>query len=566
MGSLHYRVVTAELCGPHLIIVARRSRSQADPPGWESHLLGELAGAPADVRPVLTRQLAQLPLVDVGVVLRGDGASLQVPLETDRAAALALDAQLSPVVAARLVGPGLRAGTLRRLAVALGGHRAVGLHLADLVGVGWDEAAGVAAAAGPLAGAALGAAAPLTPFGRGVVLPVLVAQQPRVAALVLALVVVVAAVALLPGFHDLVAAERPRRRREAVALLVVLDGVQDVRNIADAAARELAVVGAVAARRRREHDEVAVEATRAALRRVVVRRSEVVADLVGQRQLGHLGGHPAVVIDERDDSGVERALRRLVHPPDGLSVSLVSLADASRRSRRAGHPSQTQRAAGEVPVGEDVRQAEVLVVAQRVDVEEVADVDVFQTKLIHLAATMMGTLAGGIVVDLDPLYFEFNIAMFASTVELGIAINVINGSDVMCDQRQDFFSGLLVDVVLLPGVGVLRKTFSYVPPDKRIRLDVQRTSVLVFVSSSRPLASGVFVVRLPRIFTEVVLLILDGLELNFRVIIEFLVLSVFVFGWRRRRRRKRFVVDAGVLDAVHPLDDIVVDAATCGVT
>lgn len=436
MGSLHYRVVTAELCGPHLIIVARRSRSQADPPGWESHLLGELAGAPADVRPVLTRQLAQLPLVDVGVVLRGDGASLQVPLETDRAAALALDAQLSPVVAARLVGPGLRAGTLRRLAVALGGHRAVGLHLADLVGVGWDEAAGVAAAAGPLAGAAsqrnqycptpspktlpaLGAAAPLTPFSRGVVLPVLVAQQPRVAALVLALVVVVAAVALLPGFHDLVAAERPRRRREAVALLVVLDGVQDVRNIADAAARELAVVGAVAARRRREHDEVAVEATRAALRRVVVlnktqstdalthshepthRRSEVVADLVGQRQLGHLGGHPAVVIDERDDSGVERALRRLVHPPDGLSVSLVSLADASRRSRRAGHPSQTQRAAGEVPVGEDVRQAEVLVVAQRVDVEEVADVDVFQTKLIHLAATMMGTLAGGIVVDLE---------------------------------------------------------------------------------------------------------------------------------------------------------------------
>jgi hypothetical protein len=105
-----------------------------------------------------------------------------------------------------------------------------------------------------------------------------------------------------------------------------------------------------------------------------------------------------------------------------------------------------------------------------------------------------------------------------------------------------------------------------VPPDKRIRLDVQRTSVLVFVSSSRPLASGVFVVRLPRIFTEVVLLILDGLELNFRVIIEFLVLSVFVFGWRRRRRRKRFVVHAGVLDAVHPLDDIVVDAATCGVT
>jgi hypothetical protein len=154
MGSLHYRVVTAELCGPHLIIVARRSRSQADPPGWESHLLGELAGAPADVSPVLTRQLAQLPLVDVGVVLRGDGASLQVPLETDGAATLALDAQLSPVVAARLVGSGLRAGTLRRLAVALGGHRAVGLHLADLVGVGWDEAAGVAAAAGPLAGAA----------------------------------------------------------------------------------------------------------------------------------------------------------------------------------------------------------------------------------------------------------------------------------------------------------------------------------------------------------------------------------------------------------------------------
>lgn len=54
-------------------------------------------------------------------------------------------------------------------------------------------------------------------------------------------------------------------------------------------------------------------------------------DLVSQSELRHLGRHPAVVIDERDDAGVQRPLRGLVHAPDGLGVSLVLLADASGR-------------------------------------------------------------------------------------------------------------------------------------------------------------------------------------------------------------------------------------------
>lgn len=76
-----------------------------------------------------------------------------------------------------------------------------------------------------------------------------VSEQPRITAFVLAFVVIVTAVALFAGFYDLVTAEGTFRSCEAIALLFLFDGIQNVRNIANGTARELAVVRTVTARR-----------------------------------------------------------------------------------------------------------------------------------------------------------------------------------------------------------------------------------------------------------------------------------------------------------------------------
>lgn len=62
------------------------------------------------------------------------------------------------------------------------------------------------------------------------------------------------------------------------------------------------------------------------------------SNLVRECELAHFGRHSAVVVDERDDARVERALRALVHAARGLRVCLVLLADAAGRATRARHP------------------------------------------------------------------------------------------------------------------------------------------------------------------------------------------------------------------------------------
>jgi hypothetical protein len=59
------------------------------------------------------------------------------------------------------------------------------------------------------------------------------------------------------------------------------------------------------------------------------RRSEIVPDLVGQRQLRDFRRHSGVVVDERDDAGVQRPLGRVVDAVDVLGVTLVGLANAA---------------------------------------------------------------------------------------------------------------------------------------------------------------------------------------------------------------------------------------------
>lgn len=58
--------------------------------------------------------------------------------------------------------------------------------------------------------------------------------------------------------------------RETILLLVVLYGVEDIANIANAAFREFAVIRSIAASCRGEHYVVAVQSTRTAFRRKVV--------------------------------------------------------------------------------------------------------------------------------------------------------------------------------------------------------------------------------------------------------------------------------------------------------
>lgn len=65
-------------------------------------------------------------------------------------------------------------------------------------------------------------------------------------------------------------------------------------------------------------------------------------------------------------------------------------------------------------------------------VEKVGDVDVLHAELVGLAS-IMGA-ARLVIVDLDALHLEADVAVLDATVELCIAINVIDGRDVMCNK------------------------------------------------------------------------------------------------------------------------------------
>ena len=111
-----------------------------------------------------------------------------------------------------------------------------------------------------MAGAALGLVSSCAALGGRVPLLVDRRNEARVAALLLAVLVIVPAIALLPGLHDLVAAEGAVGGLEAVLATVFGDGVQHLRNIAHRALRELVVVESVSRGGRREHDVVALPA------------------------------------------------------------------------------------------------------------------------------------------------------------------------------------------------------------------------------------------------------------------------------------------------------------------
>lgn len=147
------------------------------------------------------------------------------------------------------------------------------------------------------------------------------------------------------------------------------------------------------------------------------RRSEVVANLVGQRQLRDLGRHPAIVVDERDDARVQRPLRALVQSPHRLRVRLVLFTNATGRTRGRRDPGQAECAAGKVAVREHIGQTKVLVVSERVNVEEVGHVNVLHAKRIRLARVRLA--ARRVIVDLDALHLQ-RTKVFRFCMEIGI--------------------------------------------------------------------------------------------------------------------------------------------------
>lgn len=80
-----------------------------------------------------------------------------------------------------------------------------------------------------------------------------------------------------------------------------------------------------------------------------MRRSEIVSNLMRQRELRNLGWNPWVVVNKRDDAGVEWAARALVHALSRrLCVWLVLFANASGCTRCRCYPSEAESASGEI--------------------------------------------------------------------------------------------------------------------------------------------------------------------------------------------------------------------------
>lgn len=148
-------------------------------------------------------------------------------------------------------------------------------------------------------------------------------------------------------------------------------------------------------------------------------------------------------------------------------------------------------------------------------------------------------------IYLYPLYLELDVSVLDSTVESGVPVNVVHGCDVMGDQREYFLSRFFCVVMQLEKSDVLlliffvrsskknanagneeewrhcSNLFGYMPPNKRIRLNEQRTGVfIVFLrSGSSACSSMTRFVRFSCIFVPRSFLIaIPRLDFRFRIL------------------------------------------------
>jgi hypothetical protein len=107
------------------------------------------------------------------------------------------------------------------------------------------------------------------------------------------------------------------------------------------------------------------------------------------------------------------------------------------------------------PISEHIGEAEDLVVAQRVEVEEVRHVDVLHAELVGFAAVV--STARQVIVDFDALHFEANVAVLDAAIEFRVAVDEVDGSDVVGDEREDLLLCLLVNESCSIGIVVLEE-------------------------------------------------------------------------------------------------------------
>lgn len=81
------------------------------------------------------------------------------------------------------------------------------------------------------------------------------------------------------------------------------------------------------------------------------------------------------------------------------------------------------------PISEHISQAEDLVVSKRVEVEEIANVNIFHTELIGFATIM--SAASLIIIYLYSLNLEANVSVLNTTIELCVSIDEVDGGYVM---------------------------------------------------------------------------------------------------------------------------------------
>lgn len=180
---------------------------------------------------MLTRQVAQFPLVNIRNNVGREETLGHVPQQTNRSRTLASNAQLCSVIAFSLVVARFRFRALGRCTIARGTPGALGLFPALDILVRLVERATVVSAARSLAGTALGSLPPRTSTGCRIQTQVILIDLSWITALVQTLFVIKATVTLFAALYDLITAERTLGRLEAVAFLVVLDRVQHIRNV-----------------------------------------------------------------------------------------------------------------------------------------------------------------------------------------------------------------------------------------------------------------------------------------------------------------------------------------------
>ena len=85
-------------------------------------------------------------------------------------------------------------------------------------------------------------------------------------------------------------------------------------------------------------------------------------------------------------------------------------------------------------------------IALRVKIEKVGDVNVWQAELVFFS-TVIG-FACLVVIDLDALHFESRHPMRKFPVKLGFHVNGIDSLDVLSDQRGDLFTCVICVALL----------------------------------------------------------------------------------------------------------------------